>query len=67
MWKFSGEKVNADGKLINCAKREVMEEPGLIPQKLEYKGYTERIRLKGKLNCLGIEWLYWLERNDIYL
>lgn len=42
LWEFPGGKVDAEEKLIDSAKREVKEESGLIPNKLEYKGYTER-------------------------
>lgn len=42
MWEFPGGKVDDGEKLKDSAKRETMEESGLIPNKLEYKGYSER-------------------------
>ncbi|MBU5537128.1 MAG: NUDIX domain-containing protein [Candidatus Aenigmatarchaeota archaeon] len=42
MWEFPGGKVDANEKLVECAKREVIEESGLIPNKIIYKGYSER-------------------------
>ncbi|MEM5805949.1 MAG: NUDIX hydrolase, partial [Candidatus Aenigmatarchaeota archaeon] len=42
MWEFPGGKVKAGEKLIDSAKREVIEESGLTLNKLIYKGYSER-------------------------
>lgn len=44
LWEFPGGKVEAGETLKNSAEREVLEEAGVNPKRLDYRGYSERFK-----------------------
>jgi len=46
IWEFPSGKLEDNETLIECAKRELLEETGLVGEELKYEGYSVRERFE---------------------